>query len=214
MPAVAHRDRDLVQRLGQRGPEVPVVARAAQVGARVALHGVVEVRELERVAQEEDRRVVADEVPVSFLGVELDREAADVALGVGCAALAGHGGEAHEEVGLLADRREDLGLGVPGDVVGDREGAVGARALGVHAALGNHLAIEVGELLQEPDVLQQRRPARTGGHDVLVVGDGRARIGGQLLLFHKFLPLLTPCSFGALAHSLPGILDRDGQRLN
>ena len=78
---------------------------AAQVGARVALHGVVEVRELERVAQEEDRRVVADQVPVALLGVELDREAADVALGVGRAALAGHGGEADEEVGLLADLR-------------------------------------------------------------------------------------------------------------
>ena len=180
--AIAHDDRDLVQRLGQRGPEVPVVLRAAQVGARVALHGVVEVRELERVAQEEDRRVVADEVPVALFGVELHGEAADVALGVGRAALAGHGGEAHEHLGLLADGREDLGLGVAGDVVGDGEGAVGARALGVHPALGDHLAVEVGELLQEPDVLEQGRPAAARGHDVLVVDDGRARRGGQLLL--------------------------------
>ena len=108
--AVAHHDGDLVQRLGQQGPEVPVVLRAAQVGARVALDRVVEVREAQRVAHEEHRRVVADHVPVAFLGVELDREAADVALGVGRAALAGDGGEAHEHLGLLADLGEELGL--------------------------------------------------------------------------------------------------------
>jgi hypothetical protein len=60
-----------VQGLGQRGPEIPVVLRAAHVGARVALDGMVQVGELERVAQEEHRRVVADHVPVAFLGVEL-----------------------------------------------------------------------------------------------------------------------------------------------
>ena len=101
--AVAHDDGDLVQRLGQVGPEVPVVLGAAQVRARVALDRVVEVGELQRVAEEEHRRVVADEVPVAFLGVELQREAADVALGVGRAALAGDGGEAGEHLGLLAD---------------------------------------------------------------------------------------------------------------
>ncbi len=124
--ALAHGDRDLVQRLGQRGPEVPVVLRAAQVGARVTLHRMVEVRELERVAQEEDRCVVANKVPVALLGVELNRGAADIALRVGRAALAGHRREAQEEVGLLADRREELGLGVLGDVMGHREGTVGA----------------------------------------------------------------------------------------
>jgi hypothetical protein len=76
---------------------------AAQVGARVALDRVVEVGKLQRVAQEEHRRVVADQIPVAFLGVELDGEAADVALGVGRAALAGHRGEAGEQLGLLAD---------------------------------------------------------------------------------------------------------------
>ena len=137
-----------------------LLLRAAHVGARVALHRVVEVGELERVAQEEHRRVVAHQVPVALLGVELDREAADVALGVGRAALAGHGREAHEQVGLLADLREDLRLGVLRDVVGDGEGAERAGALGVHAALGDDLAVEVRELLEEPDVLQQHRAAR------------------------------------------------------
>ena len=55
----AHGDGDLMQRLRQRGPEIPVVERAAQVGARVALDRVIEVWELQRIAQEEHRRVVA-----------------------------------------------------------------------------------------------------------------------------------------------------------
>ena len=168
-----------MQRLRQRGPEVPVVAGAAQVGAGIALDGVVEVGELERIAQEEDRRVVAHQVPVALLGVELHGKAADVTLGVGRAALAGHGGKADEEIGLLSHLGEDLGLGIAGDVVGDGEGAVGAGTLGVHAALGDHLPVEVGEFLQEPDILQQHRAARSGGHDVLVVGDGSAGVGGQ-----------------------------------
>ncbi len=175
-------------------------SRAAQVGARVALHGVVEVGELQRVAEEEHRRVVADEVPVALLGVELHREAADVALGVGRAALAGHGREADEQVGLLADLGEDLGLGVLRDVVGDREGAEGAGALGVHAPLRDDLAVEVGELLEEPDVLEQQRAARTGGQGVLVVRDRCAGDRGQrLLVVLRHYLLLEGCFVGRSA---------------
>ncbi len=166
--AVRHEDGDLMQRLGQQRPEVPVVFRAAHVCARIALDRVVEVGELQRITQEEHRRVVAGHVPVAFLGVELDREAADVALGVGRTALTGNGGEARKYLGFLADLREELGAGVLRNVVGDGECAIGAGTLGVHAALGNHFAIEVGELFQKPDVLQQlrdracRRSSRSG----------------------------------------------------
>ena len=43
---ITHDHCDLVQRLGQGGPEVPVVRRASQIGLRIALHRVVEVRVL------------------------------------------------------------------------------------------------------------------------------------------------------------------------
>src|SRR5204862_180461 len=38
------------------------------------------------------------------------------------------------------------------------------------SALRDHLAIELRQLLDQPDVLQQRGAAPTGGHDVGVVG--------------------------------------------
>ena len=69
--AIRIQDHHLVDRLGRQAPIVPTAPVRLQVGARVALLRADEVRELERVADEEDRRVVADQVPVAFLGVEL-----------------------------------------------------------------------------------------------------------------------------------------------
>ena len=146
------------------------------------LIGVVEVREAQRIAEEEHRRVVADDVPIAFLGVERHRGAAYVALGIRGAALAGDGREAQEERRLLADLVEDLRAGEAGDVVCHGEGAVSAPAFFcMHPPLADHLAVEMRHLLHQPDVLQQRGAARTGGHDIGVVGDRRAgRIGENL----------------------------------
>src|SRR3546814_9273239 len=72
-------------------------------------------------------------------------------------ALAGDGRKAGEQGSLLAHLGEDLRLGVAGDFVRDGEGAVGSPAFGMHAALGDNFAIEVRQLLDQPDVLEQRR---------------------------------------------------------
>ncbi len=178
---VRHHDRDLVQRLGQQCPEVPVVVGAAQAGARVALDRVVEVREAQRVAEEEHRGVVADDIPIAFFGIELQRSSAYVALRIRGAALTGHGGEAHEHRRLLADRVEDLRPREVRDVLRHRESAVGAPAFGMHPPLRDHLAVEMRHLLDQPDILQQRRTARACGHDVGVVGHRRASRAGENL---------------------------------
>ena len=57
----------------------------------------IEVGELDGVLDEEHRDVVADQVEVALVGVELDGEAAHVAGHVGRAARAGHRREAHED---------------------------------------------------------------------------------------------------------------------
>jgi hypothetical protein len=138
----------------------------------------VQVGETQRIAEEEHRRVVADDVPVALLGIEFERGATDVAFRIGRAALAGHGGEADEHRRGLADLAEQFCAGEACDVVRHGECAVGAPALGVHAPFRDHLPVEVRHLLDQPDVLQQRGAARTGGHDVGVVGDrGAGRVG-------------------------------------
>jgi hypothetical protein len=103
---VRHDPHDHVHRLGHQRDEVPEVVvgrlrlREAAVGLR--LHRVDQVGELDRVLDEEHRDVVADEVPVALLGVELDGEAADVAGEVERALAAGDGREADETLGALA----------------------------------------------------------------------------------------------------------------
>ncbi len=92
----------VVRRLGLREPAV---------GLR--LHRVDQVGELDRVLDEEDRDVVADQVPVALLRVELDGEAAHVARQVEGALAAGDGREPHERRGALAGPLEEVG---PGEV--------------------------------------------------------------------------------------------------
>ena len=76
------------------------------------LGGVDQVGKLDGVLDEEDRDVVADDVPVALLGVELDREAAHIAREVGRALVAGDGREAHEGRRFLARALEQVGAAV------------------------------------------------------------------------------------------------------
>ena len=144
--------------LGRQRPEVPLHVVGAQAGVGQALLGVDEVLELRRVADEEDRRVVADHVAVALLGVELQREAARVADGVREALLAGDGREAREHRRCACRPAErNVGLRELRDVVGHLEEAVRAAALGVDDALGHALAVEVLHLLHDVVVVQRDR---------------------------------------------------------
>ncbi len=87
--ALRHQRDEIPERVVRGGR-----LRKAAVGLH--LHRMDQVGELHRVLDEEDRDVVADQVEVAFLGVELHREAAHVARQVDRAGAAGHGREAHE----------------------------------------------------------------------------------------------------------------------
>ena len=129
---------------------------------RLGFHCVHEVGELHRVLDEEHGHVVAHQVPVAFVGVELHREAAHVARGVLRAALALHGREAHEDRRDLALRLERRRARDVGQRRVALEEAVRAAAARVHDAFGNALVVEVRDLLAQDEVLQQcgpRRPA-------------------------------------------------------
>src|ERR1700681_2452989 len=152
--AVGHDDCDLMQRLWKKSPEVPVVLSAPQTCAGVALDGVVQVREAKRIAEEKDWSIVSDDVPISVLGVELERSTADIALRVGRPAFPGDGRKARKHRRLLAKLRKNRCLGVLCDVVSRREGSMRPPAFGMHPALRDDLAIKVCQLLDQPDVLK------------------------------------------------------------
>ena len=140
---------------------------------------MVKVGKFQRITQEEDRRVVAHQIPVSFLRIELQGKTTDVALGVGGTTLAGYRRDAGEEVCLLADRGENFGAGVLGDVVRDRKRPVGTGTFGMHPSFGDDFTIKMGEFFQEPDVLQQLWTPWPGSQDVLIVGDRTTRVGSE-----------------------------------
>ena len=175
--AVAHQVGDLVRRLGRQRPEVPAHVPVLQTGIGQSLLATDEVRELHRVPDEEDRRVVADQIPVAFGGVELERESARIADGVGRAGLAGHGGETREHLGLhtgLEQRR----LGELADVLGGLEVTERAATLGVHDPLRHPLAVEVGHLVDEVEVVQQQRSVRADAQRELIARRRRSGVGG------------------------------------
>ena len=164
--AVRHDPHQHVGRLGGEPGEVPevIVGRAGlrHVVVRLGLDRVHEVRELDRVLDEEDGDVVADQVPDAVLGVELDGEAADVAGRVGRATRADDGREAHEHRRLEGGVVEQLGLAQVRERLIDLEVPVRRGAAGMHGALRDALVVEVGDLLAEDEVLEQGRSARAG----------------------------------------------------
>ena len=71
------------------------------------LHRMDEIGKLDRILDEEDGNVVADEVEIALVGVELDREAAHIAGHVSRPGAAGDGREPREDFRFLAFLREE-----------------------------------------------------------------------------------------------------------
>lgn len=104
----------LVEGLGHQTQEIPKHVRILQIGLGIALLRVNKVGKLDRVAEEEDGRVVAHHVPVAYdmsvgfpsrltlLRVKLDRKPTGIPLSVRCPLLPADGGEAQEAGSPLA----------------------------------------------------------------------------------------------------------------
>jgi hypothetical protein len=144
---VAHDDGDLVKGLRKKRPEVPVVLGATQASSRVALDCMVEIRKAQRVPEEKYGCVVADEIPVALICVELQSEATNIALRIGCASFAGHGGEADEHRRLLSHFGKYTGFRETRYIVSHRKRSECASAFGVHSPFWNDLAVEMCNLV-------------------------------------------------------------------
>ena len=148
---------------------------------RLGLHRVNEIGKLDRVLDEEHRDVVADEIPVAFVGIELDREAAGVARRVLRSALASDGRETHEHRRPLSCILERRRARVTRQWLITLEESVRAGASRVNDPLGNPLVIEVRDLLAQDEIFEQRRSAQPCLQRALIVADGNALVGRQHL---------------------------------
>jgi len=160
---VRHDPHDHVHAFGGQADEVPEVVvrglRLGEVAIRFGLGSVDQVGELYGILDEEHRDVIADEIPVAFLRVELDRKTANVTGKIRRA---------------FTHALEHIGAGHIGETVGKFEIAVGTVAARMHDALGNALVVEVEDLLAKMRIFKQRWPARALLERVLVIRHGNA----------------------------------------
>ena len=181
--AIGHRPHQHVHALGHQRHEIPerVVGRCRLRVAAIGLHlhRVDQVGKLDRVLDEEHRDVVAHEIEVAFLRVELHGKAAHVARHVARARAAGDGGKAHEHRRLLLRILQERGPRQLRQRLVRLKEAVRARAARMDDPLGNPLVIEVRDLLAEDEVFEQRRPACARAQRVLIVRNRQALIGRQ-----------------------------------
>ena len=180
---VGHDPHDHVHRFRGQADEVPEIIvrrlRLRKGAVGLGFHRMNDVRKLDRVLDEEDRDVVADEIPVSFLGIEFDGEAAHVARQVERTFRTGDGREPHEDGRFLAGALEDVGAGICGKRFIGLEIAVRAIAARMNDALRNALMVEMKNLLAEVEILDQRGTALADLQGVLVVGNRPALRRGQ-----------------------------------
>src|SRR5438552_10677888 len=143
-----------------------------------------EIAELQRVADAEDGRVVSCHIPITLFGIEFQRKPARVARRVRRALLSANGGEAQERRRLLAHSAKEFCRRVLGDFgAGANEMAVCTRALGVHYALWDSLAVELCHLFEEQKVFEDYRAARPQRQRIPIVANGTARVRRHDFLF-------------------------------
>ena len=178
--------------------------RKTAIGRR--LDRVDQVGEFDRVLDEEDGNIVADQIPIAFLGIEFDRKAAHIASDIGRPLAAGDGGEAAEQGRLFTNPLEDIGARQFWNRFGQLEMAMHAIAAGVDDAFRNAFMVEVEDLLPHDLVFQHRATAGValqavlvvgyrnpllGGHDIVLAGCGLAGLSAlaEFQVFHGFSSL-------------------------
>ena len=82
----------------------------------------------------------------------------------------------------------------------------------MHDALRDALVIEMGDLLAQDEILEQRRAARAALERILIVGDRDALIGGQCIAgFRSDLMGLAAVARAHAVVALPGAFARRGR---
>src|SRR6185437_11797546 len=138
-----------------------------------------EILKFLRIADEENRRVVTDQIVVALLGVELEREAAGIADRVGRSGFLGDRGKPRQHGRAQAFFAQKISFAPGRHVFGNLEKAVSAAALGVNHAFRNPFAVELRHLLDQVMVLQQDRTVGAGGKGMFVARSRNACIGGR-----------------------------------
>src|SRR5450759_79840 len=133
--AIGHNPHHHMHSFRRERNEIPeCIVRGCRLRkAAVGLHfyGMDQVWEFDGILDEEDRDVVADQVPVAFLCVDLDRKSAYVTRGINRARAACHSRYPCKHGGSLTDFGEYPGGGVLFQRGGQLEESMCARGSGL-----------------------------------------------------------------------------------
>ncbi|MNN36314.1 hypothetical protein D3C81_1502070 [compost metagenome] len=143
------------------------------------LNRMHEVGKLDGVLDEKYRHIVANQVEIPFIGIELDGKAAYVAHCIARATRPLHRGETHEHRGDFFRVLQEAGLGQLGVAAITLEVAMHPGTAGVDDTFRNALMVEVGDLLAHDEVFKQRRATGASLEAVLVVGNLYPLVGAQ-----------------------------------
>ena len=179
--SVAHEDHKLVDRLGVlRGivPKGSAVVCMGEVGGGVTLLGVDEVRELGGITEEKDGCVVGHIVPVTLFSPELDRKTPRITSTVVRAGFATHGGESDGDGALLSLGAEHVCHADIVERLGACEDTMGPATFGVDNTLRNTFPIEVGDEIDQVEILKEERSIGTSPLSLIWMGHWHAIAGG------------------------------------
>ena len=99
---VAHGNRYLMKSFRKQSPEIPVIARTAHIGSRIALQGMIQIRKFQGIPQKEDRSIITDQIPVSFLRIEFNCKATDITFRICRTTFTGHCGKTDKNLCLFS----------------------------------------------------------------------------------------------------------------
>lgn len=160
---------------GREADEVPEVVmgglRLRKSRVWLLLDRVNQVRKLDRILDKEDRNIVADNVPVTLLRVELYSKASDISRQIERPLTAGNGREANERRCSFSWPLKQVGSGVFRQRLVVFEKAVRRIAAGMHDPFRNTFVIKMEDLVSKVEILQQRRSTGPNLQGILIVRD-------------------------------------------
>src|ERR1700724_4662057 len=125
-----------------------------------------EVGELDRILNEENRDVVADEIPVAFLGVEFDCKTAHIARKIRRSLVSGDGREPHKHGRFFAGPLENVGAGDLGQRFMSLKETVSPVAASMGDPFRDPLVIEMEYLFPKMKIFEKHGSGLAGGQRV------------------------------------------------
>ena len=157
---IAHQDHELMDGFGVLRcivPEDGAVIGMCEVGGRMSLLCMDEVREFGRITKEEDGCVVRHMIPIAFFCPELDGKASRITGTVVRAGLPTDGRETDGDWAFLAGLANEVGKADIVQRLCAGEDSVGSGTFGMYDTLRDTFTVEMGEEVDQVEVLEEER---------------------------------------------------------